>query len=68
MSEDYRITESVNGGDVEADLLAASWMARLEKGLAQVAAGQIVAIEPVLERLRAKVAKAEAQRVEDLEP
>ncbi len=49
--------------DTVADKTAPGWMLEsLERSEAQIAAGQIVPLEPVLDRIRASIARMEEDR------
>jgi hypothetical protein len=50
-------------GNIE-DNIPASWLASLAQSKAEVEAGQIVPLEPVLDRLRASIARMKARRQE----
>lgn len=54
----------VGGMDMIEDNTPEGWIASLAQSKAEVEAGQIVPLEPVLDRLRASIARMKARRQE----
>jgi hypothetical protein len=52
----------VRGMDVIEDGILAGWLASLAQSKAEVEAGDIVPLEPILDELRASIARMKARR------